>query len=322
MNGLSRHIEYLLQRHDCVIVPGFGAFIVTRRAARIDREAGVILPPSREICFNRAVCSDDGLLAHSIARFNGISFEEGRSLLAQYVEQLILSLRETKSVMLGQLGTISQGDDGTLLYRPALRGDMQGKALGLRNVPLRLKKENSPSALNPGTTNTGRGNDKGRRFNPDYYYIAINKRFAKIAAMFIAVLITVLSLTQPIGREDTDKRSYASVMPVEKLMETKVPIPVASTEKMDTAETRATAKPAAADTISHYLIVATFRTAAEAGRYIAQQKEKGQHASVVSGGRFFRIAIDSASSKERLHHRLSDPAIREEYQGAWIWQKK
>lgn len=88
MNTLFQHIEYLLLRHDCVIVPGLGAFISTIRPARIDMENHRILPPARSVMFNQAVTVDDGLLANSYARRFNISFEEGRQLIVRDVKSL------------------------------------------------------------------------------------------------------------------------------------------------------------------------------------------------------------------------------------------
>ncbi|MDE6077369.1 MAG: hypothetical protein K2G29_06510, partial [Muribaculaceae bacterium] len=68
MNVLFRHIEFLLTRHDCVIVPGLGAFIVTSAPAVIDRASRRVSPPSRSVLFNQAVTLDDGRLANSYAR--------------------------------------------------------------------------------------------------------------------------------------------------------------------------------------------------------------------------------------------------------------
>lgn len=46
METLGIHIEYLLQRHECVILPGIGAFIVSNDAARIDMATGEIILPN------------------------------------------------------------------------------------------------------------------------------------------------------------------------------------------------------------------------------------------------------------------------------------
>jgi hypothetical protein len=62
MYSITRHIEYLVSRHDCVVVPGWGAFIAQYEPARIDAESGLIVPPSRAISFNQSVMHNDGLL--------------------------------------------------------------------------------------------------------------------------------------------------------------------------------------------------------------------------------------------------------------------
>ena len=68
MNHLILHIEYLLLRHDCVIVPGLGAFIATASPALIDVVKGPMLPPRRSVMVNQAVTTADGLLPNSIGR--------------------------------------------------------------------------------------------------------------------------------------------------------------------------------------------------------------------------------------------------------------
>lgn len=44
MNPFFQHIEFLLLRHDCVVIPGLGAFIVNMVPAHIDYEKGWSLP--------------------------------------------------------------------------------------------------------------------------------------------------------------------------------------------------------------------------------------------------------------------------------------
>lgn len=83
MERLSIHIEYLLLRHDCVVVPGFGAFINARSEARVDSESGQVYPMMREVRFNSALVHDDGLLAGSFARKYRVPFAEGRRCSAR-----------------------------------------------------------------------------------------------------------------------------------------------------------------------------------------------------------------------------------------------
>ena len=98
MNNLFRHIEYLLLRHDCVIVPGLGAFISASRPAKIDMQEGKILPPSKSLMFNQSVATDDGLLANSFARKTGMKFEEARQAVVHEVNDIKVCLRDNGMV--------------------------------------------------------------------------------------------------------------------------------------------------------------------------------------------------------------------------------
>ena len=46
---ISYHIFNLLQEHDCVIVPNFGAFVARNISAKISRDGSRIYPPNKEI---------------------------------------------------------------------------------------------------------------------------------------------------------------------------------------------------------------------------------------------------------------------------------
>ena len=88
MIKLGQHIQYLLTQHDCVIVPGWGAFIVQLSAARLD-DNDTLFPPQKAITFNPAVTHNDGLLAGSLMRRHGLSFE----LACQKIEDEIDTMK-------------------------------------------------------------------------------------------------------------------------------------------------------------------------------------------------------------------------------------
>ena len=104
MERLSIHIEYLLLRHDCVVVPGFGAFINARSEARVDSESGQVYPMMREVRFNSALVHDDGLLAGSFARKYRVPFAEGREMLRKSIESLRRTMASDGEVTIGRLG--------------------------------------------------------------------------------------------------------------------------------------------------------------------------------------------------------------------------
>ena len=63
---ISYHIFNLLQEHDCVIVPNFGAFVARNISAKISSDGSRIYPPNKEITFNKSLIKSDGLLINCL----------------------------------------------------------------------------------------------------------------------------------------------------------------------------------------------------------------------------------------------------------------
>lgn len=78
MITLSKHIEILLLHHDCVVVPGLGGFLANPREGEemLDEETNVLLPPQRTVCFNAALCANDGLLVQSYMQSYDAAYPE------------------------------------------------------------------------------------------------------------------------------------------------------------------------------------------------------------------------------------------------------
>lgn len=84
---LSEHIAYLLSRNDCVIVPGWGAFIAESVAAAFDPVAMRWTPPHRVATFNPAISHNDGLLASSLVRGASMTYDEAMRRINEEVGQ-------------------------------------------------------------------------------------------------------------------------------------------------------------------------------------------------------------------------------------------
>lgn len=104
MNTIELHIIYLLRHHDCVIVPSWGAFVARYEPARIDTELGVIFPPARTISFNPDIAHNDGLLATSVVRAKGITYDAASQYIANCVKDWKLRLSEQGRLTLKHIG--------------------------------------------------------------------------------------------------------------------------------------------------------------------------------------------------------------------------
>lgn len=116
---INRHIITLLRRHDCVIMPGIGAFIATKVAAGFDSLTGKFNPPARVLSFNPAINHDDGLLASSISRRMKISFEQARERVEEEAELMRRRLKAEGALMISRVGTLYRRSDSRLDFRPA-----------------------------------------------------------------------------------------------------------------------------------------------------------------------------------------------------------
>lgn len=142
MNTIAAHLEYLLRKHDCVVLPGMGALLCNYVPAHFDDAAGGILnPPGRALAFNELLSDSDGLLAASIARKEGITYEAGVRRMNEEVEMLRRQLDDCGEFQLGRLGRFYRRD-GRLGFVADSLPSVNGFFYGLKPVapvPLAIK---------------------------------------------------------------------------------------------------------------------------------------------------------------------------------------
>jgi nucleoid DNA-binding protein len=104
---LDAYIQELLYRYECVILPGFGAFLSQYSPAKIETQSGTFVPPSKQIIFNAQLQSNDGLLANHIAQVDESSYQEALQKIRKYTRFLYHELEAGKKVSIAQVGGFS-----------------------------------------------------------------------------------------------------------------------------------------------------------------------------------------------------------------------
>lgn len=327
MEQLALHIEYLLLRHDCVILPGFGAFINARSAARYDSINGRWIPMTREVRFNQAVNHDDGLLTNSYARKYSLPFHEARILLNSDIKELKYLLENDGEVSFGRLGYISIGDENTIRFSPLQSAEQSSRELGFVSVGTRSKEKESSDKTNYVYSEHALDFDRN-------YYIPVNKTAAKIAASLVVVFMVTLSALLPSsGRMDEDQ---ASVVPVEALIDSAS----GKKDKKNSFEniSKETTSPifeselssikdnedlASKDSVKKfYLIVVTFRSESEAKNFIRLSQGEESNLILVPSKTLFRVASASSNDKSELITELNSESFKSRYSEGWIWENK
>lgn len=111
MISIVEHIEYLMMRHDCVVVPGWGAFIANYSPAAYRQDGSSVFDhPRRSIAFSSSVDHNDGLLAHSLVRREGISFDNAMRCINDSVATFRRQLESGGEVSMGNVGYFRRVD--------------------------------------------------------------------------------------------------------------------------------------------------------------------------------------------------------------------
>lgn len=144
MKELVSHIEFLLHDHNCVIIPGFGGFVINSSPARRDGMA-TFHPPVSELVFNRYLTHNDGLLAQSFMKSESIPFEAAMQKIEHAVQEMLRELREGKKIELGALGQFEMNSSKQFVYKPTAY--VQPLFFGLKTASLKPLVQMQPSTV-------------------------------------------------------------------------------------------------------------------------------------------------------------------------------
>jgi len=116
--NITNHINELLLKHNCVIVPDLGAFISAYKPASINPINHKFSPPSQDIVFNSMLTYNDGLLAKHIAEKYNISFSDAIEIININVKKIYNQLINNNKITLDQLGTLIIDKEGNISFKP------------------------------------------------------------------------------------------------------------------------------------------------------------------------------------------------------------
>nr|WP_293303615.1 SPOR domain-containing protein [Allomuricauda sp.] len=128
---IDSYIEKLLFDYNCVVVPGFGAFLAHGKSAEIDVTTNTLVPPSKTISFNAQLSKNDGLLVSHIAKEKKLGYEE----LLQEVEEVSRSwknkLEQGESIELFGVGKLWYNREQRIQFQPENKTNFLTSSFGL-----------------------------------------------------------------------------------------------------------------------------------------------------------------------------------------------
>lgn len=289
MISVLDHIEYLSAEHDCVIVPGFGAFISQYSFQKSD--SGLISSLRRNTVFNMSVNNNDGLLANSLVRREGISYEAAKNEIDIYVSSLRSQLKHEGEVPVGRIGFLKYHTDESLEFFPFSSWNANNEYYGLSSLsikPLVEERQMSQSVD---------GNGK---------ILPFAKRFIHIAASIVLLVCLTLVLSTPVLEQSNQNYANLNAFTLKSSVgqETRdlfISIPKIKQPQAETAAVKANEKETACFTAKNIsdkgkfcLVVASLATQKQAEKYIEENnltdceimKSKSKYRVYIARGTF------------------------------------
>jgi len=119
---LIGHIERVLLQHDCVIIPGFGGFVLQSVPAIYREGEHAFSPARKEIVFNPTLTHNDGLLVESYMQEYAVDFQQAQLFVRDDVAALRDVLEAESEVEMGHVGQFTK-EDTRHLFLPSNNSD-------------------------------------------------------------------------------------------------------------------------------------------------------------------------------------------------------
>lgn len=129
--NITSHIQDLLYRYECVVLPGFGAFLSQKQSAFIDTESNEFYPPKKLISFNRQLIKNDGLLANYLAEVEGVKYNSANNMIQEFVYDLENSLQKESKAELANIGEFYLDREDKLQFEPFTQINFLKQSFGL-----------------------------------------------------------------------------------------------------------------------------------------------------------------------------------------------
>jgi len=128
---ISNYIQDLLYRYECVVLPGFGAFLTQKQSAYIDKDSNEFYPPNKVISFNRQLMKNDGLLANYITELEDVKYSTANNMIQEFVFDLENSLQNEAKAELANIGKFYLDAEDKLQFEPFEKFNFLTQSFGL-----------------------------------------------------------------------------------------------------------------------------------------------------------------------------------------------
>lgn len=302
---LSAHIHYLLYRHDCVAIPGFGAFLLSYKEAYFDEARQLYFPPSKRLSFNEQLQSNDGILASHLAKTHGTSYE--RAVMDMH--QQTIAWKETVQkgkLSIPTLGAFVLNSEGNMVFTPESGLNFLAAAYALPEVPAQpISRGVTQQSEQPPVYFTLEETKTRRVIGLTAIAASVLALFAVGSNSYINKQADKLWLTEQALRQEAREQAAVSVYDLGELPTLNIELPKAIPQR------------------PYHIIAGSFRSEANAKLLAMALQQKGytdaQKLSQTPGG-FFQVSFASYASMREAYNAMA-VIKRNNYPDAWVLKK-
>lgn len=138
--NLSVYIKEYLRDHESIVVPRFGTFTAIYRTAYTNEHTRVFYPPAKIVTFDPNRDQDDGVLIEYLMQKRGISREDAKNDIKDFINKLHEKFEAGKTVHIADFGSFLEKGDA-IYFDYASKDNLLTEAYGLPQVSLQFQEK-------------------------------------------------------------------------------------------------------------------------------------------------------------------------------------
>ncbi len=346
MQNLFSHIAYLLTKHECVIIPEFGALVHHVIITQSGVTENIFAPPTLSLGFNPELKHNDGLLINSVSKEQKISYNEAKNIILDFSYQFKSLLNAKNEVIVPLVGNFNLVDN-KIEFTPASDLSSNANYFGFKNfyMPILENIENTVISKSEEILITEE--------KEPVLLIPIGRKLLGIVSS-VAIILLFLLFSTPINNKDIPAQ-YASMFYVSstnqeitpKKKATESVVVVTTTEQMsekkpgidnlkaikpETMNNNLSEQKSSGKSLNteiktnestYYIVVASFPTQPDAEKMLKGFEKEFGKVSIISKNNRHRIYIQSFNDKTEAESFLEKFRINNpKHQDAWLLSSK
>lgn len=309
---MEKYIKELLFEHDCVIVPGLGAFLTQYISSDIHPITHKFTPPSRKPAFNEQLQTNDGLLITAVSLAENISREDAQAKVKAFVEDVKAHLNRINLYEFDEIGRIFYNTHDCLEFEPDTSINYLDESYGLPELFFKPIERNFTTTMNKPTKP-----DRPVR-KPDTDPQEIPKS-SNTGLIIFAIFFLLFSGATAFFYLNQDNQDLASINPfvlfkdkkevVADVPESPAPEPVVAEPEPVIEEEPKHEDIITAETGRFFVIVGSFKNRENAYKMKDKFEMENQMVSVIepyNKKNYYRVAVADFETKEIAKSRLKE----------------